>query len=246
MKWTVWCGVVALVALCTGVAQAQLLANPVGVLQAGQFEAGGEVAMTTVEYELDSDGGDDEGEVKRTLVGGYGAYGLNEMFDLYGMAGFIFKAEPEDWDDSGNGFLFGGGTRALIFSGYQLNVHAYGEFRYLSEDYGEEEDEHRGIKITREGSAKGYEVAAGALVAFQPMDEWCLYGGLEVAPFASQDLEIESKAQGQSEDDSIDIERESILGLRGGGMYKVDQYFIRGEVGLLNETSFSIGGGATF
>lgn len=222
-------------AVCT--ASAQLVVNPVGKTDAGKFEAGAALLMSTIEY----DGG---GDINRTMMGGYGAFGINDMFDAYGSAAYSFKSDIDDVDGiDGSGFVLSGGVRAKIFVQNQLSVFAYGMLQYWSETY---DGKAYGGKFSIDISA--IELGAGALVAYQVMPELSVYGGLELMPFSSGESETTYNGHhtGDMDDDDGDVDRDTIFTIRGGATYNMGSYWLRGELAVGGETAFLAGAGVSF
>ena len=230
MKRYTW---LLLVVLTGGVCHAQFVVDTSLNLAKGGYEAGVAFGLTEVEY--DSKDLDDP-EVQRTWLGAYGAYGLNDRVDAYAAAGLIVKSEPQkNWDDSGSGFLMIVGARGLVARMEKADINAYGQLTYLTEDYGENNEQ--GAKT--EADASITEVAAGVTAIYAVNPTWSVYGGLEVTPFS--DGEVEASNRHGSQD--FDIERDSAFALRGGARVQLERFWLRGEVGLLGETTFLFAGG---
>jgi hypothetical protein len=235
MKRYVWLVVLGAWTAAGGLCRAQFIADTSRGVAEGAWEAGAAVGLTEVEY----DNNDlDDPEVQRTWIGVHGAYGISDRVNAYGVVGLIVKAEPDDWDDSGSGFLLAAGARGTVAELERGAINVYGQLTYLTEDYGEDEVEN--VKTEGEGSIT--ELAAGATATYEVNDAWTVYGGLELTPFS--DGEIEVSQQGGSRD--FDIERDSMFALRGGARMRLERFWLRGEIGLLGETAFLFGGGMDF
>lgn len=241
------------VGLAIGTASAQLLVDPSSKVDTGKIEVGAMMNVGKTEYEADGGG---SGDIKRTIIGAYGAYGINDMIDAYGGIGLIAKAKPEDSDESGSGFVFGGGVRAAVFSQDKLTVMVYGELHYISEDYGEYSESgtipYRGPwSITHTIKGSGMELAGGALAKYAVTPEVTVYGGLELVPFSSLEIEDDVEVTGLDPDDydaggSTDVSRDSMFGIRFGATYQMQAILLRAELAMVSEQTFTIGAGYRF
>jgi len=218
-------------ALAASLCSAQLIVNPAVRAVAGHVEAGGILSMAEVDYEL---GGRGDGTIERTVFGTYGAYGMCSCFDVYGVLGFIIESEPDGWHDSGTGFILSGGSRATILDMDPFYLMAYGELRYIDEDYGENES------VDMDGYV--IETLFGATANYYLMDNLGAYAVLEAVPFS--DGEVEASGRGISLDD--DIEREDPFTVRFGANYHVDLWTFRAELALLSEQAVTVGAGLSF
>lgn len=202
--------------LFTATVSAQLIVNPIGKAGVGQIEVGGAAAFSTIEY----DGGAD---IERLMMGGYAAFGLNEMLDVYGSLAYSFKAEPDNSSGvDGSGFVCSGGARAMVFTQKPFSVHAYAMAQYWMETY---EYGSTDVDVT------GLEIGGGALVAFEVSPELNVYGGLELIPYSD----------GESDPGNADVERDGIFSLRGGATFSMGNLMLRGEVAVGSETAIIAG-----
>jgi len=227
---------------------AQMIADPSSQAEAGVIEAGGAACISTVEYE--------DGEIERKVVGAYGAYGVNDLFDVYGTLGFILDAEPEDWGDSDTGFLVAAGVRGYLLSFEEIDIRGYAQLQHIKEEYGSASASVPGASGSVSGEGEITELILGAVAEYGFTDALTAYGGVELIPYSDGEIEVSGSAEidlglgfggietGSS--DSGDIERDSLIGVRGGVTYDLGGFWLRGEVAVLSETTFLIGGGTTF
>ena len=237
-------------------ADAQQIIHPARKASPGQLEFGAVAGLSMIEY--DGDGGEGSGDIDRKLMGGYGALGLMELVDVYGTLG-IFTAEPEDWDDTGAGWLIAAGARSAFKLNDQFSIHGYGQLQYLSEDYGETSESESGYyasassKMEATGTFK--ELLLGGAVRFTPVENLGVYAALELIPYSDGEVEVDasttvSSLYGGTHSESVsqtaDIERDGLIGLRLGADLVVGQFYGRGELALLSETALLIGAGIAF
>jgi len=227
-----------------------MIADPARNAEKGHFELGGIYNTPEVDYE--SDEYRDDATVERQVVGLYGAYGLTEQLDMFLAGGYITKAEnSEDVGDDGSGFIGQLGLRGKILQKDAFSLRAYGLVNYIAEDYGEYYYYHRTATWTRgvgysniveeegmgETTATFVEAILGLLAAYD-IEDIRLYGGIEVVPYQSSEIE---KAAGDAED----IERADIAVGRLGVQYAPGNWWIRGELSLVGESGFTIGAGVS-
>lgn len=225
-------------------AGAQLIMNPSSLCDVGGVELGPALGYSKITYTGDGDG---DMDVERTLTGIYGAWGLNDWFDVYVALGFIAKAEPEaddlHWNDSGNGFLADAGIRGVNYENDLLSVMSYAQVSFISEDYGETSEE--GVKYLPE--AEIFEATLGAIVKGYVADRLAVYGGLEFTPYTDGKVKVKTQLEGEpSHTESDEIERNTPITLRAGANYEFDRWWLRGEIGLIGETSFLLAGTVRF
>ncbi|MGD9874479.1 MAG: hypothetical protein AB7T27_09435 [Kiritimatiellia bacterium] len=250
------------IAFCAWSANAQLIADPVGITEVGYFEGGGMLMRSTIEYE--------EEEITRNIVGGYCIYGLNDYIDIYGSLGISASVEPEGWDDSGHGYIFAGGMRGFIWGDGPLSIYAYGQLQYLAEDYGEYTEKFDDGDIYQEATvgaeASLIELITGVMAEYALSEQFMLYGGLELIPIsdgeaeASMDYDLHVDDEGMTSvehivaetteaigyEESYDVKRDLPAVVRGGARFNIGNWFIRGEIALGGETAFGIGAGIKF
>lgn len=228
--------VVLAAGLLVASADAQLLTDVAGKAEDGQIETGGAFCFSETDY----DSGDlNDPSVKRLTVGAYAAYGLMEWIDVFGSAGYIINAEPDDWSGSGSGFIVAGGARSAGFDLDPITVRGFGQLGYISEDYGSSNVQGVG---DADGEATILEFLIGALAEYAANDELSFFGGLEIVPWS--DGTVDTKGRGWSRD--FDIERDNRFGIRAGGRYRFDAWWVRAEVTLIDEMAFTAGGGIAF
>lgn len=250
------------IAFCAWSANAQLIADPVGITEVGYFEGGGMVMRSAIKYE--------EEEITRNIAGGYCIYGLNDYIDIYGSLGVSTSVEPEGWDESGHGWMMALGTRGFIWGSGPLSIYAYGQLQYLAEDYGEysEKFDDGDIyqKATVEVEASLVELLAGAMAEYAVSEQFTLYGGLELIPFsdgeaeASMDYDLHVDDEGMTSvehiaaetieaigfEESYDVKRDIPAVVRGGAKFNIGNWSLRGEIALGGEIAFGIGAGIKF
>ena len=240
-------------------ANAQLIMNPSSSCSPGGIELSPSIAYSEIEYKGKDDEDAGNVKVKRYLTGLNGAWGVNDWFDIYASLGFIAKAEPDpdegNWDDNGNGFISAAGIRGVNFENDYISVMSYAQLSFISEDYGETSetatDDTGTSKISVETSAEIFDVALGAIVKGYVADRFSLYGGLEFIPYsdgkAKYSTKIEHSGSAIEDHDLSDkIERDKLFTLRLGANYELEQWLLRGEIGLISETSVLLGAGFLF
>ena len=242
------CGWVVLVLVCLvgwaiEPAMGQLIVNPSTRADAGKFEAGGAASFGRTEY--------DAGYVERKCLGGYGAYGITDWIDVYGSLGFTFGAEPENWSESGRGFIAAIGTRAKVWQQDDLSALVYGQVQYLKETYGSAGDGVDVLGVDADLEGKITELILGALLRYDYNDALSFYGGLELIPWSDGTVDGSTAVDipglpsfGFSDSDSI--ERDSPVTIRGGANYDFGDFWVRAEAAAVSETAITLGGGVNF
>lgn len=232
----------AVVLLGAGAARAQMLANPARNAGAGKFEAGGAFGSWTADYE--SDLFYEDASIERQGIGGYAALGVAKQADLFVAGAFLFNSENDkDTGDGGNGFLGAAGVRGKLMQKEDMSLRAYGQVRYINEDYGE----YRLLTVTGGTTSRGMvetkgtflELIAGLLATYD-MDDLRLYGGVEVVPFEDSDIDKPTKNEKQ------DIERSDIVAARLGVQYAPAAWWLRLDVGVMGEEGVTLEAGRSF
>jgi hypothetical protein len=236
----------SLVAIPAG---AQLIVDPTARADVGVTEAGAALAISEVEY--------DEGDIERQVLGVYGAYGVGDWFDVYGVLGLIIDAEPSDWGDSGDGFMLAVGARSALRQIDSWTFLAYGQLQYITEDYGSEsasDVDGLGDPVSVSADAEGTitELILGGVARYDLNDQLSLYGGIDLIPYSDGEADVSVNVSGGGPiaglgaDDSFDFERDNMIGIRGGATYDLASFWLRAEIALLSEQTFLLGAGTTF
>jgi hypothetical protein len=194
---------------------AQVLIDPHG--QSSVSGPALNVALSFSEIEYDADRGV-EGEVERTILGAALAFPLQSPLDMYAELGYIAEAELEGSRSDGDGVLFGGGLRGLVFRQNLLTLHARGGFRFIFEDYGSGTD------------GELAELELGLVGRYEVRPKLGLYGGIDLIPFSDGDLEVGNR--------KVDIERDDPIGLRFGAEYGFNGIVLNAELALISEEAF--------
>lgn len=207
----------------SGSTQALVLTNPAAIAPAGATEFGLYLGQSSTEYDLAK--ADDSGDIKRSFIKGYGAYGINDKISVFAGLSYGFSVE----DGSGTKFGLGlkGGLGDLI-SITDLEINWYTQFAIYDEDLGESGD----TGITTENSLSELTLGIVAVKAMSP--DLKFYGGIELVASSSG----ETVAKKEFLDDyKSDMERSNTIGLRAGVNYKG----LQAHIGLVDESSFMIG-----
>ncbi len=139
---------------------------------------------------------------------------------MYGELGYIADSEIKDASGSGDGILLGGGVRGLLFREKKFSLIGSGGLRYINEDYGHSVD------------GDEFEVNLGLLGRGQLNKEFGVFGGLDLLPYSSGTISYRNA--------DVDIERETIIGLRLGADYLIQGVTIGAEFALISEETFLI------
>jgi hypothetical protein len=207
---------------------AELLASPTSKAEAEAFELG--AAFISSEITLENDG--DDSDIERQMISVYGAYGVNDMVDVYAGVAMILKAEADDINADGDGFGWGGGIRGDLPIGDEVTLRGYTQFLYISEEYDPD-----GL------DGEGWFVDVGVLAMYEASDDVNIYGGLELAPFDNFEVKVSGDYLNHQ---TIDFERDDLLTIRLGAKFDIEDLFLRGELAFAGEKSFTIGAGMTF
>lgn len=221
-------------------AGAQLIINPSSSCEYQGVEMSPALAYSKTSYESDSG---DTVDIERILTGLYGAWGLNDWFDLYMSFGYIANAEPDpdegEWDDHGDGFVIGAGIRGVNWENDYISVMSYAQISYLSEDYG--------TTASTDAEGEATEVALGAMAKGYLADRFSVYGGVEFVPYTDGKFDTTFPDEtGTRHKVSTDMERENPVGIRLGANCELDKWWLRGELGVISETSVLLGAGFMF
>jgi len=196
-------------------ASAQLLVSPHTKALKGELSIVPSLSIGEVEYE--SGGGDFD--IDRFIIGIGGVYGLNEMLDIYLELGYTLEAELNSGNDD-TGYIIGTGIKGLVYRQDRFSVIARGGARFIDEDYGNGSD----------GTIVDLELGAVGRYALQ--NNLVIYGGLDLYPVSEGEIDAAGL--------DIDIERESIIGLRGGAAYRFDGFSVNGEFSIVGEKGFAV------
>ncbi len=188
--------VMALVGWAGQAARAQLILNPSSSAEAGSVDSELVAGWSKVDYRASGD--NTVGDIERKFIGSYVSYGLPSYFlEFYGLAGYLFGIKPESWGDTGHGFTLGVGTRGLLYEKEAFQVHGFGQFQYLKEDYGDstEVDTTPTAKITSSLSADGNtkEILLGATASYDLTEQFRVYAGLDVIPYRDGKVNVDVK-----------------------------------------------------
>ncbi len=206
-----------------GTSNALVLTNPATIAPAGAMEFGLYIGQSSTEYVLAKT--NNSGDIKRSSLSGYAAYGITEKISVFGGLSSGFSVE----DGSGTKFGIGlkGGLGNLI-SASDLDINWYTELSLYDEDLGEASD--TGVSTENKLS----EVTVGLVAVKTINPKVSFYGGIELV--ASSSGETVAKKE-YLDDFKSDMERSNIFGLRAG----IDYKGIQAHVGLLDESSFMVG-----
>lgn len=203
-------------------ALSQMIAAPVAPGDAGFW--GAYLSLNEVDYEIENNG---NVEVDRKILGVDFSNPLNSKVAFFGHGGLIFDAETDPGDaDDGKGLIFGGGLRASLYKTQGIEFFGYGFF-----DYSYERLEVGSLKET----IKMMELIGGGTATFRGLDNVVPYAGLELVPFSDGEGEVDT-ANGIE----FDIERDDLLGLKLGALVDLKGFFIRPELALMHEQTFTI------
>lgn len=197
-------------------AVAELLVNPINKAGAGQAEAGSFLTLSEVEYEYTWI----TGNIERKILGGYVAYGVNEKFDIYGSLGYIFTAEMQNWHNDDSGFTTAVGIRGLVHKNKFFSVMGYGQYQYVSEEYGNKLD------------GTFTELTTGGMATRSINNNLDVYGGGEIILYSDGDISTGTR--------SVNVERDSRFSLKGGAVYGLNNLLLRGEITVGSESTFTM------
>ncbi len=210
------CLLIVLTLFAASSASAQLLVSPHTKALKGELDLIATLSIAEIEYEADLGG---DSDVDRFILGIGGVYGLNEFLDIYLELGYTLEAELDSGPDD-TGFVVGTGIKGVVYRQDRFSVIARGGARFIDEDYGN----------GSEGTIVDLELGAVARYALQ--NNFVIYGGVDLYPISEGEIEVGGF--------DFDVERESILGLRGGAAYRFNTFSINGELGILGEEGFMI------
>ena len=193
-------------------ANAQLLVEPFSEAGKGRSEISALLSFGEVDYDSGL------GSIERSIIGVSGAYGIHTHLDLYGELGFIARSELEKSPDDDVGILLGTGVRGVFYRERQYSIIGRGGIRYIAEEYG----------LGTEGDI--LDVELGATGIYDVNENIGLYAGVEVFPVSEG--EIDSLAG------EFDFGRDDIVGFRLGGNWRLNQFSLNAEFGIISETSF--------
>jgi hypothetical protein len=200
----------------------QMIAAPVAPANSSFW--GAYLSLNEMDYEVENS---ENVEVDRKILGVDFSNPLNAQVAFFGHGGLIFDSETDPGDaDDGKGLIFGGGLRASLYKTQGIEYFGYGFF-----DYSYERLEVGSLKET----IKMMELIGGGTATFRGLDNVVPYAGLELVPFSDGEGEVDT-ANGIE----FDIERDNFLGLKMGALVDLKGFFIRPELALMHEQTFTI------
>ena len=175
-------------------------------------------------YEFNDIGIPVTGTAKRTLVGAGINLSLTPAYGAFGYGLYEFDVE------NGTGFALGGGIKGTMNNVITLPFDTgwYARFGYWNEDFG------GSPPYTSSEKGTGYEASFGVIAELQPTSGIKPWIGLELSPLSNFTLDV-TDSEGSS--GSLDYERRSKLGLRGG--IEFGGFYV--TVGMMDETSINLG-----
>ncbi len=206
------CLLIFLTLFAASSASAQLLVSPHTKALKGELDLIATISIAEIEYEADI--GEDF-DVDRFILGVGGVYGLNEFLDIYLELGFSLESELNSGNDD-TGIVIGTGLKGVVYRQDRFSVIARGGARFIDEDYG------------NGGDGTIVDLELGAIGRYALQNNFVIYGGVDLYPISEGEI------------GDIDIERESIIGLRAGAAYRFDAFSVNGEIGILGEEGFMI------
>lgn len=228
-------------ATLTHSANGQLLIPQSATLDGNAWALSAAVGTFNADYTLPDHFGVPEWDayIKRSFVGGTIAYGVNPLFDLVAVGGYTFKSELEDFDQSGNGGLWGVGFRMVPLVAGASALHLSGQLLYFDEDYySEPESEER---AAMDISARGREIMLSAQYVFT-MDVIKLFGGGAYIPYSDVKMHYkfsrEDNLPWQNDRLTDDVERTDTFSLIAGGAIELDFLTLEFSALLVGETTF--------
>ena len=233
-------------------AEAQLIVDISSKAESGQLELGGTLSNSEIDYDGQYAGG---GDVDRSVLGVYAAYGISARADFYIGAGYILDTKPQQLPEDGDGFLVAAGTRCLVMERDRLYVLAYGQLQYVSEDYGSESyvsgaarfhGYYGDVVVTREADATSLEVSLGVVGKYVLADTLSVYAALEAVPYCDGESDVSYDSIAYTGTDNIEYERDSIINVRFGAHVDLQTWLLRAELTTLGEQGLRIGAGKRF
>ncbi len=142
------------------------------------------------------------------------------ILNLYGYGGFSFASELEPFSGDDTGFVVGGGAKYKAFENQHFHVNAFSELSYAADEFG--------------GGVEGtlFEFKFGGVISKDFTPRVGAYGGVLLVPFSDGEVDFGPA--------TADIERDDTFGIFLGANFSFDRINIRPEVGLGNESRFSI------
>lgn len=205
------------------VTYAELLVDPSQKTDPGGLEVGGIFMYSDVDYEI--------WDIKRLIAGGYAAFGLSEIIDIYAGAGYIIDSDPSGWPNGDSGFIVAGGVRGLVYENNPMAVIVYSQLGYITEDYGT-------VHYSADGTL--LELIVGGIFKYSLNDQLSFYGGLELIPYSDGEVDFSGRLR------DFDLERDKIVTVRGGATYHLENLWFRGGLAVGSETTFTFGVGYSF
>lgn len=226
----------------SSVVSAELLYNPVTKSMKATYEVG--IGALNSEVNYDDGTGNHGFGIRRSLVHGYFAYGVNHGFDLVLAAGSVVKARPFKrdlaWHDSDDGYAVAIGGRGQLNLRLAGSLRGYGQCMYLDEAYGASD----GITTAVAGTELVCNV--GALLEFTTAG-LNSYGGFEMVLYSDAEFEHDfSNQPGAGVQAAVENERANQIGGRFGVQHEIGTIMLRGEIAIASEDAVMVTMGKTF
>lgn len=230
-------------------ASAELLFDPTSNVEEGEMAAGGYYGSSTVEYDIgkvtvtDTNNATFQADLKkpeitRKLIGAYGAYGLSDSMKVFAVGALINSSKAKvdsDKTDGDKGNMIGVGVVSTLPVDTDFELKGYGQFTMVNEKYGKINDQ--GVDVNYK--AKGNELLLGVM-ATKELDQMVLYAAAEFYVLKKLDTEVSASTIKTL---TVDMERANNFGVRVGGRYNLDDYYIVGNFAFNHESAFMAGVG---
>lgn len=205
--------------LAAAPSQAEILYNP--AISVGTDRAAGGVSLTKSKVGMQTKSSFD---IERTILGFEYHYGISQALHIIGQAGYATKVEYEDIDDTGHGYILGGGVSWEVHRSGANRYLVHGVLNYLSDDV------HSGDLKTNL-----MEIHMGGLATHAVKNNFEIYGGLDLVPYSDGDLKIRGFK-------SVSVERDTLFNLRLGMQFlPTPQTNINFGIAFISETTLNIG-----
>jgi len=244
---------VAIWAIGSASARAQLLVDPEQPAREGGWQAGGSHQFFQTTYEVDTLYPTlRTPEFSRDLYSASAAYGLRSPVDVFVAAALTDNADNSDHPViSGDGYALAVGSRGLICEYEGLGLVGWGQLLRMREEYTPEPVEreiqgHAGYVNDR--TITWTEITLGLLLRYAT-ERFSVYAGPEVlaARWGDYDYTQTFLDDGSRMDkDTLDIERDETWGFRIGGKVALPPFFAFANIVSGYETSWTVGIGANF
>jgi hypothetical protein len=174
------------------------------------------------------------GDIDRKIFSVGLSKAINEKAKVFGGFNYVYGGELGGLDaDLDAGYSMAVAGSYVFWRFYEYTVQGYGQFNYIIDET------FKASRRDTDYSFGGYEFIFGMMGDYHIQPRLHLFVAFEMVPFSDFSMDVSGDAV--SEDWSI--EREGSIGLKGGLIYDLSKWFLKGTVNVGSERAIGISAG---